>query len=75
MKPKQHPFADIMNSQTFNLAKAHKRGRSEIEQLVAINSELLELFKRGLECGIFDDAPVYRADVKALIKKATGGES
>jgi hypothetical protein len=28
-----------------------------------------ELLRRGLECGIFDDAPNYKRDVKALLKK------
>lgn len=33
---------------------------------------MLELFKRGLECGIFHDSPIYRRDVKAVIAKAEG---
>ena len=44
------------------------------ENLIASAPELLQLLERGLESGVFDDAPVYKADVEKLIIKARGGE-
>lgn len=33
----------------------------------------LELLKRGLECGIFDDAPTYAEDVRAILARNERG--
>jgi hypothetical protein len=30
--------------------------------------DALELLRRGLECGVFDDAPFYKEDVKKLLE-------
>lgn len=34
--------------------------------------ELHIVLRRGLECGVFDDAPTFRADVVAAISEAEG---
>lgn len=41
-------------------------------RLIAAAPELLQLLESGLECGVFEDAPVFKADVITLINKING---
>lgn len=44
-------------------------------RLISLAPELVELLKNGLDCGVFDDAPVYRSDVRKLLKRVKGVKS
>lgn len=41
---------------------------AEDNRLIAKAPALCQILQRGLDCGLFDDAPVYRQDVVAVLK-------
>ncbi len=49
-----------------------KRTKEANARLIAHAPELYDLLLRGLNCGVFDDAPMFRADVVKLLKSAGG---
>lgn len=50
-------------------AKAADRKIEKAEKMVAVLLDSVELLRRGLERGVFHDAPVFRADVQKLLKR------
>lgn len=60
----------------YNPEEKNSKERALIDaNLIAAAPELLELLKRGIECGVFDGAPVFMEDVQAVIAKAEGLQS
>lgn len=55
---------------TFSLTTAQANA-----QLIAAAPCLLSILKKGLECGIFDNAPVFKSDVLTVVAKAEGMQS
>ncbi len=72
-------FGHVMTQEGYAIADCDlvyssldKRAKESNARMIVHAPELYDLLLRGLNCGVFDDAPMFRADVVKLLKSAGG---
>jgi hypothetical protein len=61
----------IVSKDGFTVCNPSPMGRN-LSQLIAAAPAMLELILRGIECGVFKDAPEYEQDVLLVMRMIQG---